>query len=361
MSHPMPSDYAHARIAFLDAATRRGARIESVAHPRQGLHGEALATDLAWIGPPDAARVVLSLSGTHGVEGLHGSACQRAALAGPLADRLPADTALAFVHAVNPYGFSWLRRVDHENIDVNRNFVDFTAPPVNPDYAGVHPLLVPDEWGTAALGRLRADLDAAVARLGRQGMARAISGGQYTHPDGLFYGGGAPCWSHRTIADLLSRTLRKAAAVCVLDHHTGLGPAGHTELICRHAPGSRELALARAWWGADVTSPASGESVSVVLGGNLREAVAGWSPRAATVVAIALEVGTTPAETVLTALVADNWLHRRDDPRSALGERIRGQVRAAFFLDDAAWLTSTVARAQTVLAQALDGLAREPA
>lgn len=352
-------DYPAARAAFLAAAGALGARLDTIAHPRPGLQGEPLAMDLAWLGPVDAPTVVLSLSGTHGVEGLHGSACQVAALTRPDAARLPPGTAIAFVHAVNPWGFSWQRRVDHDNIDVNRNLIDFSAPPANPGYAQFHDDLLPSEWSAASVAHLGARIASAQARLGGRAVARAISGGQYTHPDGLFYGGQAPCWSQEAIRALAERHLAQARAVCVLDHHTGLGPSGHTELICRHPPGSRELGLARDWWGADVTSPASGESASEVLGGNLREAVPAWCPAAGMVVAIALEVGTQPMPEVLTALAADNWLHQRGDPRSALGDRIRRQVRDAFFLDDPAWQRRTLARALEVLDQALAGLARE--
>ncbi|MEJ0064575.1 MAG: DUF2817 domain-containing protein [Caulobacteraceae bacterium] len=39
------------------------------------------------------------------------------------------------IHAINPYGFAWLRRVTEENIDLNRNWIDFSQPPpANPGY-----------------------------------------------------------------------------------------------------------------------------------------------------------------------------------------------------------------------------------
>ena len=45
-----------------------------------------------------------------------------------------------FVHALNPYGFSHGRRVNEDNVDLNRNFRDFaTPPPRNAAYAEVHP------------------------------------------------------------------------------------------------------------------------------------------------------------------------------------------------------------------------------
>lgn len=353
-------DYARARQAFLQAAAQRGAGVESHAHPLTGLQGEALALDLAWLGPRDARRVVVSLSGTHGVEGLYGSGCQVAALQRWPAERLPPDTALMFVHAVNPYGFSWLRRVNEDNIDVNRNFVDFDRPPANPGYAALHPLLLPATWTEESVRQLQAQIAAEMQRQGVRETTRAITGGQFSHADGVFYGGQGPCWSHRTVAALAARHLAGARALCVLDHHTGLGPTGHTELICRHPVDSTALALARQWWGADVTSPGAGESASEVLGGNIRMAFEGWCPQARPVVAIALEVGTQPSEQVMAAVMADNWLHQRGEPRSAQGDRIRQQVREAFFADTPAWRVQSTGRAMQVLDQALAGLQQVP-
>jgi hypothetical protein len=78
------------------------------------------------------------------------------------------------------------------------------------------------------------------------------------------------------------------------------------------------------------------------------------------VVAIALEVGTVPGPEVIGALAADNWLHQRGDPRSPLGDRIRGAMREAFAPDDPAWRARSIARALEITDQALAGLVAEP-
>ena len=63
------------------------------------------------------------------------------------------DTAALYVHAINPFGFSHLRRVTQENVDLNRNCIDFDVPlPVNAGYAEIHDLLLPATW-PPALGR----------------------------------------------------------------------------------------------------------------------------------------------------------------------------------------------------------------
>jgi hypothetical protein len=349
-------DYASARAAFLDAAAAAGATLESRPHPGLGLQGEALSLDLAWLGPRQASRVLLSLSGTHGVEGLYGSGCQVAFLRQQAGHSLPPDTAVLLLHALNPHGFSWLRRVNEDNIDINRNYIDFRADlPENEAYNEVHPWLLPQQWTPETCAVLQAQVQGYMQRVGPQAAARALSGGQYQHADGIFYGGRALCWSNQQLAAVAHSHLQQARSLCVLDHHTGLGPSGHTELICRHPPDSRALGLARQWWGGDVTSPASGESASAVIDGNVRMALRALCPQAL-VVAVALEVGTQAQQQVMFSLFADNWLHQRGDPLSAQGTKIRQQVRDAFFVDTPAWRAVSLTRALEIYQQGLKGM-----
>ena len=356
MTPTFPHDYPSARLAFRETALHANAQLDTLVHPQQGRQGEELAIDLAWLGPRDARKVLLSVSGTHGIEGLYGSGCQVGWLNQRAGQALPPDTAVLLVHALNPYGFSYLRRVNEDNIDINRNCIDFSAPlPINPDYDTVHPWLLPPQWEEGSQLQLKAQLAAYSERVGLRAASKAISGGQHHHPDGVFYGGQAPCWSNQQLQFLASRYLQAAQVIAVLDHHTGLGPAGHTELICRHPVGSRSLELARQWWGADVTSPALGESATVVVSGNVRMAFEALCPQALAV-AIALEVGTQAQALVRHALFADNWLYQRGQPNSAQGDVIRQQVRDAFFVDTPAWREGVFQRAMQIWQQAIEGL-----
>ncbi len=353
------ADYASARRLFLEAATRAGAAVESLPHALRGPDGGELAIDLAWLGPRDARRVLVLISGTHGVEGYQGSAAQIGFLRHS-AGTLPADTAALLIHGLNPYGFAWVRRVNEDNIDINRNYLDFTRPlPANPGYEQVHALIQFDELTPAAMGQVQQRLVAFVARVGQASAAMAITGGQYTHPDGIFFGGQGLCWSCRQLADIADRHLRMARVICVLDHHTGLGPVGHTGLICRHAGGSRELALARSWFGEGLTSAAAGESASAVIDGNVRMSFVGLCPQAL-VVSVCPEVGTAPEARVLAALLADNWLHQRGVPLSAAGDGVRQQLMEAFCPADAAWRVQAFDRAMAVHRSALAGLCSLP-
>ena len=66
-------DYAESRRRFRRAAKARGAELRSYPNPHRGPLGESLATDCAWLGPRNAKRVLVLISGTHGVEGFCGA------------------------------------------------------------------------------------------------------------------------------------------------------------------------------------------------------------------------------------------------------------------------------------------------
>jgi hypothetical protein len=67
--------------------------------------------------------MLVLISGTHGVEGFAGSACQLAAVRLGLFGELPSDLAVLMIHSINPYGFAFCRRVTESNVDLNRNCV----------------------------------------------------------------------------------------------------------------------------------------------------------------------------------------------------------------------------------------------
>src|SRR5829696_8129177 len=93
--------YRQARDRFRTMALRAGAQPLSYRNDAaQGPDSEDLCTDVAWLGPESASRVVVAVSGTHGVEGYCGSACQLDLLR-RLTASTHANTAFLLVHALN--------------------------------------------------------------------------------------------------------------------------------------------------------------------------------------------------------------------------------------------------------------------
>ena len=120
--------YAVARTKFLAAVKDAKGTHESYEHPAKGPAGEPLWTDVAWFGRHDAERVLVTISGTHGVEGHCGSGAQIDWLRRGELARVPDGIAVMMIHAINPYGFAWTRRVTEDNVDLNRNWIAFGTP-----------------------------------------------------------------------------------------------------------------------------------------------------------------------------------------------------------------------------------------
>ena len=349
--------YAEARQRFLDAARRAGAGVESHVHPLEGARREEIATDVALLGPADAPLLFIVSSGTHGPEGFAGSACQLALLGDELARRA-ADRgiALLLVHAVNPFGFSHLRRTNEDNIDLNRNFNDFSTPyPDNPVYEDIHALLVPKNWPPSSANEER--LADAMARLAGQ-RNPGVSSGQAKHPDGLFYCGTAPAWSNRTVRAIVRRHGAGRRHMAWIDVHTGLGPYGHGEKIFgRHAPETERRA--RRWWGRDLIVSSAHESVSPRTVGH----ITGCAPQEAPGVAITpptLEYGTLPSPMVRRALRGEAWLAGHPDAPASLVREVRRAVRDAFYVDADDWKGMVLGQFRAGALQTINGLAAEP-
>ncbi len=350
-------DYAEGRSRFLQAAAAAGARMSSITHPDRAPDGGELATDVALIGEKNAERFLVMISATHGVEGFCGSGAQTDFLVRGEAARLPAGVAVLMIHAINPYGFAWLRRVTEDNVDLNRNWVDFAAPlPENPGYDTLAAAAAPSEWTEAAQRDAAAALGAYASKHGFPALQQAVSGGQYKHPQGIFYGGDAPTWSRRTQTAIFEEYLSGARRVAILDYHTGLGPWGFAEQILTDPPGSAGYERARNWYGDAITCPAVGDSTSAdVKGDNLAAATSLLSH--AEVTGLCLEVGTKSVTEVLNALRADAWLHAHGDPASPQGREIKRAMREAFFGDADDWKGMVAGQSLLACRQAIRGLA----
>lgn len=355
---PFSATYAEARAKFLEAARGAGASLSTYAHPERGPDGGELATDVAWIGPADARGALVLVSATHGVEGHCGSGAQVDwLLRGEAAMRAP-DVAVMLVHAINPYGFAWSRRVTHENVDLNRNFIDFGRPlPQNSAYDTLAHAVKPQRWTEEARSQSRAELLAYAREHGFPALVQAMSGGQYAHADGIFYGGTGPTWSRQTLEAIFRERLSVASDIGIIDYHTGLGPEGYAEQIVSAMPDTDEYRRAALWHGLAVASQSGGESVSAKLAGDWLDAAPKLLSRAR-VTGIALEYGTVATAEVLEALRADNWLHAHGDPLSPEGQAIKAQVRGAFYVDTDVWRGMVLGQSLIAVRQALAGLAR---
>jgi hypothetical protein len=354
---PPVTGFAASRAKLLTEVEAHGGTVDHHVHPELGPDGTEIATDVARFGAPigSADTVVVIASGTHGVEGHGGSGLQRLVLAGGRLDTLPPGVAVVLIHAVNPYGMAWSRRVDHDNIDVNRNFIDFDEPlPDNDGYRELSPLLNPttaefdpadDAW--------QDELWAKATIIGMTETFRAVSGGQFHMPEGVQFGGNAPSWSALTLRSIWARHLTGAHAVINLDLHTGLGACGG-KVIFQSADEGDAAAEVAARHFDNVLRSDRPETTDPVMVGILGPALEDHLDASTLTVPLVVEFGTHDAPTVLAAMRADNWLHQHGEPSSPLGERIGSSMRDAFYIDDETWRTQVADHGLSTIHAALD-------
>lgn len=350
------ADYAQARGKFRAAAATAGADIQTFLNPKTGPDGGELATDVARIGPQNAERVLLAMSSTHGAEGFCGSAIQTGWLTEKLVAKLPADTAVLLVHAINPYGFAWIRRVNEDNIDLNRNFVDHARPlPQNDGYRALRDVICPADWSAASEAHVKQAFDAYKQRTSAMDLQAAIMNGQYWDKDGVFYGGTGPAWSRHTLAAALAPYAATAKQAAFIDLHTGLGPYGVGEIMSNDFAGTPGAARVRDWFGPEATMLDDGSSTSTAVTGDTSLGVAAALPTTM-ITGITLEYGTVPVPDMIDAVRADNWLHVHGKLDSDQGRKIKGQIRDTFYPDEKKWKDMVFERAVDVLGRAMKGL-----
>jgi Protein of unknown function (DUF2817) len=348
------ADYTTARQRFRDAASAVGCRQAQVEIAARGPSGELLSVDFARLGPDDASQVLVVSSATHGVEGFFGSAVQLTLLSRPIA--LPAGTALVLVHALNPYGFAHVRRVNEDNVDLNRNFLrrDEAPPPTDPAYTKLAGLLnPPTPPGGFEAFLLRAGLE--VARHGMATLKNGVVGGQYEHAKGLFYGGGGATESQRVLAAHLPTWVGPARRVVHLDLHTGMGKHGTYVLAASHSDTDPRAAWLRRHFGDDKVQAldASGVLYTIrgVLGAWLDEQFPGVEYHT-----LLAEFGTSAPLSVLYAMRQENRAHHYGTPGDPATDKAKAALMEAFCPRDPAWRTACVGQALAVADQALGAL-----
>lgn len=291
-----PANYDDGSERFFDIAQEAGADVFSIPVRRE----DGLKNSVAIFRQgADPKKFLVHISGTHGPEGYVGSAIQIAALhyikkhniyakhrqeeaalidsnAAVVVDNsgtilaediaIPTDKSwselsaatsantssasslpptLVFVYALNPYGFKYHRRVNENNVDLNRNFLSQEewsyVKSLDPDYARhielqhvINPtsrpfsVLMLNELYTLALSGYY------VLKYGVNTIKTALVAGNYINPAGYSYGGVEYTQSTKNLMHLLIEMLdipHQAERFVLIDVHSGLGPSGVDTLL----------------------------------------------------------------------------------------------------------------------------------
>ncbi|MET0964159.1 MAG: DUF2817 domain-containing protein [Noviherbaspirillum sp.] len=357
----IPPSYLASRQIFLAQASAAGAHTGSFLHGVDAESDVPLITDVALLGAKDAQVMVVMSSGIHGVEGYAGAACQVHFMERYRSVYRRPQIAFLLVHAVNPWGFLHDRRVTEENVDLNRNFIEFgrAVAPVS-RYSIYHDRLVSNYkplpyglWNEVKL------IAGAVTPKRWKAAQAAITTGQYTHPDGLFFGGTGPCRSRVIWEEILRTYVTDCKCAVLLDIHTGLGKRGAAELVSYLPSFSEQFKHINSWFSGRLHSMATGQSVSAAVEGAMIAAFCRATP--ARSYAIGLEFGTKAPLAVLNALRADQWCRNNQlAPREKIGRRVRENLKNAFVATDSAWCRQVTRHFDQVMDELVDAAEKQP-
>ncbi len=313
-----------------------------------------LSIDIAVFGEYSAPKKILHIAGVHGIEAFTGSAIQFAILSEM--QELPSDTAVVFVHCLNPWGMSNLRRTNERNVDLNRNFVlqpfERAGAPVG--YELVRDLIAPATTPLFSSFALRAVL--AITAHGFSSLKQAVTGGQFIEPQGLYFGGEELQQELCILRAWFSEHSSATEHLIVVDVHTGLGSFAEETLLIEYPTGSEEHRRIGEIFGAErVHAPDAARSINYSATGALCHLFPSCFPTMR-IDYVVQEFGTYHALQVLHALVAENVEHHqgRSGPTSRVGQKLK----AAFCPDSPRWREQVVRKGQALFAEALCSLAR---
>lgn len=338
-----PLTYDECRERFRWTVHGAGLRWEARPITARGPHGQELTIDVASVGAARPQRALVVLAGVHGDEGFSSSTLMTDAVDRWVADGIDAtladDSAVLFVHAVNPWGMAYWRRQNESNVDLNRNWGrdERAVLPSNPGYDVLHPYLVPGGDVPPTPEGLLEHTRRLIEENGYAWVKSAVSEGQYHHPDGLYFGGDRTEESNRILGAVIADRLAGAGEVLVLDLHTGHGEFG-TYTLLSHVPEDHpDDAWLRQVFDADriectyapaaTTGPKHGQ-----IAAGLADMVPGARWRTVT-----MELGTVSDTRMILNERAEHWVHvhgDRDDPEHA---RIVWEHRCGSTPDDPEW------------------------
>jgi Protein of unknown function (DUF2817) len=350
-------DYVNARTRFLSCAQELKYRLHQYPIDETGPNGEDLTIDVAILGESHPKKAVIISSGIHGVEGFFGSAVQLALLENFLYNwSPPSGCSLILIHALNPYGFAKRRRVNEDNVDLNRNFL---LP--NEEYRGspekykdlntfFNPASPPSSFEPFFLKVL-----VLIARYGMARLNNTLPVGQYDFPLGLFFGGDKPSKTYRILEANLPLWIGNATDVIHLDFHTGLGQKATYKLYLEEPIYSKRYEWLAEKFGTDVVEAQA--SIPGSSNYSMRGSLGKWCkakfPHCNYNFLIA-EFGTYNLLRVVEALRAENrahWWGKQDD---SYFERAKQRLVEVFAPAEASWREVVVSQGISLVQKAIE-------
>lgn len=365
-----PQDYRESRESFREicpAATNDHFCETFMVDPR-----DDLSVDAYFSKPAGSKKIMVLVSGVHGIESFAGAAIQLDFLKNQFKSFNEQGISVYLVHALNPWGYLHRTRVTANNIDLNRNFP--SAPDanlsVNQGFQKLKINLAAENIGGPGFGSflsfsMQLLWKIVTFQFSVDEMNQAIAGGQREEARGLFYGGTGTETQILWLSARLDEHLVGFTEALLIDFHTGLGDHGVLHLMPSRDPAPKGQALRQLLFGTDsnavykMTTDATKGFYAVA--GDFLDFAEERGPPDLTIAAMTMEFGTKgtsiPAQLAsLHTMAAENasrvlpWGTDRAHEIAAA----KAEFTELFDPNDQAWRESVLRKSRTLFAQVLE-------
>lgn len=253
-----PPYYLDAHEAVLGVAEKtKGMKINQHLWPFRGVQDEQLFTDEFYYGPEEPKWCFIIVTGTHGIEGIAGSAFLYETIKDipRLVALMPEPTGVYVVHTLNAFGASFGRRPNKYGVDICRNFLDHPCRHENPVYDELYTAINPtsldpvsEVWHLQKIARY-------IRRYGLRKLVQWLAMGQWKHEKGLQFGGKAPTPENLYLHGRIKNIPQSVRVFVVIDFHCGLGFPGVGSILTSYEGKSPLYQSILRWNGGIVLTP----------------------------------------------------------------------------------------------------------
>lgn len=181
--------------------------------------------------------LLIITTGLHGIEGFMGAAILQLFIKEYLQLINHQNTGLLLVHALNPWGMKHKRRVNENNVDLNRNFIT--------KWTGLNKGLNTQYQKAANFFNQNGKIESLLKNnliyssklmkslfmLNTKGLSNAVLLGQYQYPNGIYYGGANYEQSTEYVSSIFNKYFSSYNNIIVIDIHTGYGPSDQMSIV----------------------------------------------------------------------------------------------------------------------------------
>jgi hypothetical protein len=313
----------------------------------------------------EAKRLLIMCSGIHGVEGFTGSAVQRYFMSEVLDKKVLKNMGVLLIHAINPYGFKYGRRVSENNVDMNRNF-DISRELFNiknEGYVKINQFLNPvgeTNEGYLRNGFLFTKTLYYIFRYKMKTLRQSTVQGQFEFKKGIFYGGNDFEAQNQWLERLITSKTRNYSFVFVIDIHTGYGERGKLHYLPGNVQDAERRTLLETIFKDYVIDWPRREKDFYIVRGGFRDYVGNLIPDEKKYIGIVFECGTLNSHKTVGSVrslhnvILENQGFHHGYKNDEAEESVKKRFREMFFPSSKIWRSQVMKQASEILPILID-------